>query len=329
MKFKIIGITLLFTFLLFNCTQKATIIKEEAKPMISVIPQPVKAVQMTGNFKFDDQVKIIIGDESLRQNAEYLADWIEYRAGFRPPVQSDKADLEGAGNITFALDSKNVIKDDEAYRLQINPGKIEITAKSNKGIFYGIQTFRQLFPAEYQSKSAENTPSWEIPSVLIEDEPRYSWRGMMLDVSRHFFPKEFIKDFIDYLAMYKLNTFHWHLVDDQGWRIEIKKYPKLTETGAWRVDREDLHWNARPAQKPGEEASYGGFYTQEDIKEIVAYAQSRHVTIVPEIEMPAHVVSALSAYPQYSCSGGPFTVLPGGYWPISDIYCARHDITAA
>jgi hexosaminidase len=149
----------------------------------------------------------------------------------------------------------------------------------------------------------------------------------MLDVSRHFLPKEFIYDFIDHLAMHKLNTFHWHLVDDQGWRIEIKKYPKLTDIGAWRVDREDLHWNAREDRKPDEKATYGGFYTQKEIRDIVAYAQSRYVTIVPEIEMPGHTTAALAAYPQYSCTGGPFTVLPGGVWPITDIFCAGKDET--
>jgi hexosaminidase len=151
----------------------------------------------------------------------------------------------------------------------------------------------------------------------------------MLDVSRHFHPKEFIKSVIDDLAMHKMNTFHWHLCDDQGWRIEIKKYPRLTEVGAWRVDREDKHWILREAQKEGEKAAYGGFYTQEDIKEIVAYARSRFVMIVPEIEMPGHCLAALAAYPEYSCSGGPFTVPPGSVWPIKDVYCPGKDETFA
>jgi hexosaminidase len=149
----------------------------------------------------------------------------------------------------------------------------------------------------------------------------------MLDVSRHFFSKVEVLRMIDNLSFHKINTFHLHLTDDQGWRIEIKKYPKLTEVGAWRVDREDKPWNSRPKQVSVEKASYGGFYTQADIKEMVAYAQSRFVTIVPEIEMPAHVTAALAAYPQYSCTGGPFTVLPGGVWPITDIYCAGNDST--
>ncbi len=171
--------------------------------------------------------------------------------------------------------------------------------------------------------------SWTLPCLAVRDLPRFRWRGMMLDVSRHFFPKEFIKRYIDLLAFHKLNTFHWHLSDDQGWRIEIKKYPRLTEVGAWRVDHEDQPWTARPAQQPGEKASVGGFYTQEDIREIVAYAASRFVTVVPEIEMPAHALAALAAYPEYSCSGGPFTVPAGSIWPNSDIFCVGNDATFA
>lgn len=166
-----------------------------------------------------------------------------------------------------------------------------------------------------------------IPAVQISDEPRFAYRGMHLDVSRHFFPKEFIKRYIDLIAFNKMNTFHWHLVDDQGWRIEIKKYPKLTEIGAWRVDRPGKIWGERKAQKEGEKATYGGFYTQEDIREIVAYAKDRYITIIPEIEMPAHVMSAIAAYPQLSCTSEKITVPPGSVWPITNIYCAGKDST--
>jgi hexosaminidase len=150
---------------------------------------------------------------------------------------------------------------------------------------------------------------------------------MMLDVSRHFFPKSFVKECIDIAAMHKLNTFHWHLTDDQGWRIQILKYPKLTSVGAWRVDREQFTWNERKPAQPGEVATYGGFYTQDDIREVVAYAKSRFVTVVPEIEMPGHATAALAGYPELSCTGGPFTVRTGGYWPITDIFCAGNDST--
>ncbi len=141
------------------------------------------------------------------------------------------------------------------------------------------------------------------------------------------FPKEFIKTLIDMLAMHKMNTFHWHLTDDQGWRIEIKKYPRLTQVGAWRADREGIHWNLCEPQRPEEKATYGGFYTQEEIRDIVRYAQQRNITIVPEIEMPAHTTAALAAYPQFSCTGGPFQVTTGALWPITDIFCAGNDST--
>jgi hexosaminidase len=169
--------------------------------------------------------------------------------------------------------------------------------------------------------------SWQIPYAEIKDSPRFKWRGMHLDVSRHFLPKEFIKTYIDILAMHKLNVFHWHLTDDQGWRIEIKKYPKLTEVAAWRVDREHQPWSVRDPQRPDEKATMGGFYTQDEIREIVKYAADRNITVVPEIEMPAHTTALLAAYPQFSCSGGPFTVPPGGVWPITDIFCAGNDST--
>jgi len=301
--------------------------EKEEKPMISVVPQPVKFNPLSGSFLFDNKIVIVHGHKELINEANYLADLIEDRTGYRLPVKNHKNHQNFEHVILLKLDSEGKIKDNEAYNLEILPNKIEIIAKTSHGIFYGIQTLRQLIPSEYQDPTSSGSFSWSLSAVEIEDYPRYAWRGMMLDVSRHFFPKESVKAFIDYLAMYKLNTFHWHLVDDQGWRIEIKKYPKLTEVGGWRVDREDRHWNARPPQEPGEKATYGGYYTQEEIKEIVAYAKSRHITIVPEIEMPGHTVAALSAYPQFSCSAGPFTVLPGGYWPITDIYCAGNDST--
>jgi hexosaminidase len=150
---------------------------------------------------------------------------------------------------------------------------------------------------------------------------------MHLDVCRHFFQKEFIKRYIDLMALHKLNVFHWHLTEDQGWRIEIKRYPRLTEIGAWRVDREDQPWDKRLPPQNGEKATYGGFYTQEEVREIVAYAGERFITVVPEIEMPAHATAALAAYPELSCTGGPFAVMPGGVWPIVDIFCAGNEGT--
>ena len=150
---------------------------------------------------------------------------------------------------------------------------------------------------------------------------------MHLDVSRHFFPVEFVKKYIDLIAMHKMNIFHWHLTDDNGWRIEIKKYPLLTEVSAWHVDREDQPWDERELQKPGEKATYGGFYTQDQIRDVVRYAAERHITIIPEIEMPGHSSEIFAAYPELSCRGEKLTVQPGSYWPNTDILCAGKDET--
>ena len=166
---------------------------------------------------------------------------------------------------------------------------MHLTAGTPAALFRGIQTLRQLLPAEIDCDTVMNGTVWKMPCVTVKDYPRFAWRGMHLDVSRHFLDTEFVKRYIDIIAMHKMNVFHWHLVDDQGWRIEIKKYPLLTEVGAWRVDREDRPWNDRRPQQTGEKATYGGFYTQEEIREIVAYAAERYITVVPEIEMPAHV----------------------------------------
>lgn len=215
---------------------------------------------------------------------------------------------------------------EEGYELIISDSKISVHASQPAGVFYAFQTIRQMCPKEINTSKNAGSFEWKLQGCEIKDSPAFKWRGMMLDVSRHFFNKEEVKQLIDQLAFHKINTFHWHLADDQGWRIEIKKYPKLTEIGSWRVDREQLPWNSRPKQK-GEKATYGGFYTQEEIKEVVDFARKRFITIVPEIEMPGHTTAALAAYPEFSCTGGPFTVIPGGVWPITDIYCAGKDET--
>ena len=221
----------------------------------------------------------------------------------------------------------------EGYTLAVTPEKINIKAADYNGALYALQTLRQLLPNEVESTKLVKR-DWLVPAVTITDAPQYQWRGLMLDVSRHFFPKEYILKTLDRMAMLKLNTFHFHLVDNEGWRIEIKKYPKLTEVGAWRVDQEDKLWDERtpnpanafanPATAP---KKYGGFYTQEDIKEIVAYASARGITVIPEIEMPAHAMSAIAAYPELSCHKRPIGVPSGAVWPITDIYCAGQEET--
>jgi hexosaminidase len=204
----------------------------------------------------------------------------------------------------------------EHYQLTIDERHVEISAASYAGWLYGLQTMNQL-----------RSPGQPLPALTITDGPRFGWRGLMLDVSRHFFGKEYVLATIERMAMLKLNVLHLHLVDDQGWRIEIEQYPKLTEVGAWRVDQEDRHWDARKDNEPGMKGTYGGFYTQDDIRDIVAYAAEHAIRVVPEIEMPAHVTSALAAYPEYSCLGEPIAVPSGGVWPITDIYCPGKEAT--
>lgn len=294
---------------------------------VDIIPKPQQVERGSGSFIINDNMKLVVtqGNQKAQQVARYFADRFRQVAGFNLPLVAQPPE-NGEKCILFDQIS-NPKLGNEGYQLVVEKAGIKLSANKPNGLFYGVQTLFQLLPPQIYAGKKIAGVSWTIPAVKIIDKPRYAWRGMMLDVSRHFFSKEFIKQYIDYLAMHKMNTFHWHLNDDQGWRIEIKKYPKLTSVGAWRVDREAYHWNAREAQKPGEKATYGGFYTQDDIREIVAYAQNRFVTIVPEIEMPGHCLAALSAYPQYSCTGGPFTVPPGGVWPIKDVYCAGNEGT--
>jgi len=289
---------------------------------IALIPQVQKMTLGESSFQFKKSTRFVVENIDQQVIASQFAGLFEKSAGWKPQIIIGGD--EGSNQVYFKTEQAMGI---EAYSLEVRKNRIEIKAAKPAGFFYAMQTLRQLLPAEIESSQKQEKVNWIVPVVSISDSPAFKWRGFMLDVVRHFFPKEDVLRMIDNLALHKINTLHLHLVDDQGWRIQIKKYPKLTEVGAWRVDREDKPWNSRPKQETGEKATYGGFYTQEDIKEMVAYAQSRFITIVPEIEMPAHVSSALSAYPQYSCTGGPFTVPPGGLWPITDIYCAGNDST--
>jgi hexosaminidase len=300
----------------------------------AVVPAPLRFESRTGAFALGPSTRIVIleGQVDLLPVASALKDMLRRPTGYDfgidiSPEHAGEVPVRG-GSILLRLEDLEARLGKEGYLLDVTKDGILIRGAAPAGIFYGVQTLRQLLPAAIEGAGGTAaTQAWTVPCATIEDKPRFSWRGGMLDCSRHFFPKEFVKRWIDILAMHKLNTFHWHLTDDQGWRIEIKRYPKLTEIGAWRVDREDKHFNAREPQQPGEAATYGGFYTQEDIREIVAYASARYVTIVPEIEMPGHAKGALAPYPGFSCTGGPFTVPPGGYWPITDIFCPGNDGT--
>lgn len=295
--------------------------------MINVIPKPASADLHDGSFNFMTQTKIVYDTKNreLKSTIDLFARQLRISTGYQLPIL-DRSDMPKSNAVVFQYDHDTAFEN-EAYKIEVEKDNVNISAGADVGFFYAVQTLLQLLPPEVYSTERVKNIQWKIPCVSISDKPRFGWRGAHLDVSRHFFPKEFIKTYIDILAFHKMNIFHWHLTDDQGWRIEIKKYPKLTEVAAWRVDREQQDWNRREPQREGEKATYGGFYTQDEIRDIVQYAADRHITIIPEIEMPAHTTAVLAAYPQFSCTGGPFTVLPGGYWPVTDIFCAGNDST--
>ncbi len=205
---------------------------------------------------------------------------------------------EKAATIILSLSKEETIGD-EGYYLEVNENGIQLKANTNAGLFYGWQTVKQLLPAAIYSNKSNGAIDWSLPYVKIMDKPRFGWRGLMLDVSRHFFSKADVKVFIDDMARYKYNRFHWHLTDDQGWRIEIKSLPKLTEVGAWRPERKGK-WMNTTTPSVTEPKTYGGFYTQEDIKEIIAYAKSKFIEVIPEIDIPGHSLAMITAYPQLS-----------------------------
>ncbi len=298
--------------------------RENENPF-TIIPQPLKVEPQEGVFKLNSRTSVLLQvPATMTKEVTQVLQFLRSATGVTLQTRSKRN--SSTGTILFESDTSRFCGK-EGYRLEIDTMLIRIVAGSPAGFFYAVQSLLQLLPPEIYTRKQGKTRQWQLPCVTIADTPRFGWRGMHLDVCRHFFPKQFILTYLDMLALHKMNVFHWHLTDDQGWRIEIKKYPRLTKVGAWRVDREDQNWNSRDAQRPGEEATYGGFYTQKEIREIVKYAAQRNITIVPEIEMPAHATAALAAYPQYSCTGGPFTVPPGGVWPITDIFCAGNDST--
>ncbi len=268
---------------------------------LSIIPQPVSVEQQEGVFTFSPQVKIIY-DKDVAVNANYLNSYLAKYYLVRPLIQPNIKKYIALR----LLNSKQKVYSAEEYYLTITPDSVVITG-SDAGIFYGIQTLLQLMPVESKMQ-------FDIPCLNIHDYPRFSWRGMHLDCSRHFFPVEFVKKYIDMMAYYKMNTFHWHLTDDQGWRIEIKQYPKLTEIGSHRKET-IVAKNFDPYI--GDKTPYDGFYTQEQIKEIVKYAAQRQITIVPEIEMPGHSQAAIAAYPELACFGMSYEVLTK--WGVSDV----------
>jgi len=282
----------------------------------NIIPQPVSLQLNEGSFLIDNNtaLKINTANKELKAAADFFSSYIKNISGKTLPLNAKKSK-----SIELKLAKTNDIGE-EGYLLNVSPTSIVITANTKAGIIYAMQTLFQTLPAV-----RTNAPL-QTPAMQVKDYPRFKWRGMHLDVSRHFFSPDLVKEYIDLMAAYKMNTFHWHLTDDQGWRIEIKKYPKLTQIGAWRVDETGKVWGQRPQAKEGEAASYGGYYTQEQIKDIIRYAAQRNITIVPEIEMPGHSAAAIASYPYLSCTQQPQLPMTGGnYTNISSNYCAGND----
>ncbi|HTL17641.1 MAG TPA: beta-N-acetylhexosaminidase [Patescibacteria group bacterium] len=287
-----------------------------------VIPLPQKIEPREGAFWLKPTTKILVESKaapSATASAEYLAG--QLRKIVRYPfavVSGTNQDEKDA--IIFRCTPVGADPKAEDYELSVSPDSVIVHAAGSAGLFYGAQTLLQLLAPESRGSDSSR---WSIPAVRIEDHPRFAWRGFLLDVGRHFFSKSEIKQLLDLMAMHKLNTFHWHLTDDQGWRLEIKKYPRLAEVGAWR---KSIGFGLDPKSSTayGPDGRYGGYYTQEDIRELVAYAQSRHITIVPEIEMPGHAGAALAAYPQLSCFGGAYTT---DKCPLPGVFCAGKDET--
>lgn len=299
-------ISFIFIALLFVACNEKTYEAKEYNKGINIVPLPTSLSQQEGVFKLNKKTTLVVKGVGAETVANFFRSKISHSTGF----QLNLAESASKNFISMTVDGSANLGD-EAYTLEVTPETVKIVASTNRGLFYGMQTLLQLLPAEIESPTEVSEISWNIPAVTIEDEPRFKWRGMHLDVCRHFFSVDFIKKQLDVLAMYKINKFHWHLTEDQGWRIEIKKYPKLTELGSLRVDEGKEH---------------GGFYTQEQVKEIVAYAAERHIDVIPEIELPGHALAALTAYPEFSCAGGPFKVR--NVWGVEpDIYCAGKEET--
>lgn len=330
MKKVIIAVGAIF---IMACTGKYDNVLNTAEDY-QVIPKPAELTMQVGKFVIDGSTSISAA-EGLKEEAAFLAESIQQLTQVSPSVTDQKASI--------ALTLNDQIDNEEGYTLDVTPYQINISGKNAKGVFYGIQSLVQLISLPEEGSSITDIT---VPAVSIKDQPRFIYRGMHLDVARHFFDVDFVKKYIDMIAMHKMNTFHWHLTEDQGWRIEIKKYPELTKIGAYRNGTITGHY-------PGEtndNERYGGFYTQDDIREVLAYAQKRHVEVIPEIELPGHSQAAIASYPYLSCFPEEPTEVPNGLmseaskeqqkngqpkvvqesWGVyNDVYCAGKEETFA
>jgi hexosaminidase len=274
-----------------------------------IIPEPVSVQINAGSFTLKNNIVINVktSDADAWRVADYLKASLTLPTGFNITARKNGI----AGNINLVIPAlKDNELGNEGYRLQVNPGSVTITANKAAGLFFGIQTFIQLLPKEIESTTAVKNITWTAPCADIKDYPRFGWRGLMLDVSRHFFTIAEVKRFIDDMVKYKYNLMHWHLTDDQGWRIEIKSLPKLTSVGAWNVKKTGTFgtFSQPDADEP---RNFGGFYTHEDIKEVVQYARDRFVNILPEVDVPGHSLAAIAAYPELTSTPGVYRVNSG------------------
>lgn len=318
MKQCIVAIILAFAFV--SCAEKNPY--EDAENQTSdykVVPLPVKMEVGEGKFLITDKTAIY-ANAPLAKEAEFLRDYIALQTGKELTIFNAGGFKNG---IVLEIDPK--IANEEGYTIESTPKLITLKGKTAQGVFYALQTLRQLIE---EVAVGNGVKDYVIPSATIEDEPRFAYRGMHLDVGRHMFPLEFIKKYIDLLAMHKMNRFHWHLTEDQGWRLEIKKYPKLTEVGAWRSETaigKNFPYAYEGATFKGDGKRYGGFYTQEEAKEIVKYAAERHITVIPEIDLPGHMLAALAAYPELGNGTGPYEVAK--WWGVFDQILAPKEET--
>lgn len=288
---------------------------------IAIIPLPQHLEPRSGYFLWTPGTRIV-ADKASQETADYLTTLLRRSAGFKGDVTTRKSLINPKNSILLSISDAKVNLGAEAYELSVSPDAIVLRATDQAGMFYGVQTLLQLFPAQVYGRSSAGQAAWEIPAVYIKDSPRFKWRGLMLDVSRHYFDKEQIKRLLDLMALHKLNTFHWHLVDHDGWRIAVNKYPRLTEIGAWRSEI-GYGLDPRTSRAFGPGGRYGGYYTREDVREILAYAKYRHINVVPEIELPGHSRAALEAYPELNCVGAG----SGDINTNLGVYCAGSEQT--
>ncbi len=304
--------------------QKGTLPNEEIiVGHLNIIPLPVKMEKKPGSFMVRENTRMTLEGFRLFQfdPATVFRQVFKAKSGFEMQMK-DPADTVTAGRNYIHIRKSLYQRQAESYQMLVSPDSISITAATEQGVLYALQTLRQMMRMDATPDARDIKRTWQVPAVKIADQPAFSYRGLHLDVSRHMMPVDFIKKYIDLLAFYKMNRFHWHLTDDQGWRIEIKKYPRLQDIAAWRDQTLVGHYREEPDVY--DRRRYGGYYTQLQVKEIVAYATERGVMVIPEIEMPGHCLAALAAYPDLACTPGPFKVAET--WGVfEDVYCPKEE----